>query len=159
MDTSTSPYRLRVDALRDAMAQAGVHAVLVPSADPHLSEYLPERWQGRQWLSGFTGSMATLVVTFDHAVLFADSRYWVQAEAELAGTGIELVRLSGPAAAGHVDWLVEHVPADGVVAVDGRVLSLAGAQLLQDAVLRLGQRGASPGSAEDCRAPRGCQGS
>jgi Xaa-Pro aminopeptidase len=75
MDTRTSPIRLRITQLREAMAQQGVHALLVPSSDPHISEYLPERWQGREWLSGFTGSMATLVVTPDRAALFADSRY------------------------------------------------------------------------------------
>ena len=84
MDTRTSPFRLRIARVRDALKQHGLAAVLVPSSDPHLSEYLPERWQARQWLSGFTGSMGTLVVTRDEAALFADSRYWTQAEAELA---------------------------------------------------------------------------
>jgi len=93
MDVRTSPIRLRLTQLREVMAREQVHALLVPSADPHLSEYLPERWQARQWLSGFTGSMATLVVTLEGAALFADSRYWVQAEVELAGTGIDLVRI------------------------------------------------------------------
>ena len=88
MDTRTSPIRLRISQLQDVLASHGVHALLVPSADPHLSEYLPGRWQGREWLSGFTGSMATLVISLDEAALFADSRYWVQAEAEIAGTGI-----------------------------------------------------------------------
>ena len=90
MDTRTSPIRLRITQLRELLVQEHVHALLVPSADPHLSEYLPERWQARQWLSGFTGSMGTLVVTVERAALFADSRYWAQAEAELEGTGIEL---------------------------------------------------------------------
>ena len=74
MDTRTSPTRLRIGQLQEVLAQRGVHALLVPSSDPHLSEYLPEHWQGREWLSGFTGSMATLVVMVDRAVLFADSR-------------------------------------------------------------------------------------
>ena len=90
MDTRTSPFRLRIERVRDALKKNGLAAVLVPSSDPHLSEYLPERWQGRQWLSGFTGSMGTLVVTLKTAAVFADSRYWVQAEAELAGTGTTL---------------------------------------------------------------------
>ena len=63
MDTRTSPFRLRIEKVRDALRAHGLAAVLVPTSDPHLSEYLPERWQGRQWLSGFTGSMGTLVVT------------------------------------------------------------------------------------------------
>ncbi|MFM7971884.1 MAG: aminopeptidase P family N-terminal domain-containing protein, partial [Betaproteobacteria bacterium] len=83
MDIRTNPIRSRLQALREVMVQEGVDALLVPSADPHLSEYLPERWQGRQYFSGFTGSMGTLVVMQGQAAVFADSRYWVQAEAEL----------------------------------------------------------------------------
>jgi Xaa-Pro aminopeptidase len=131
MDTRTSPIRLRITQLREALAQQGVHALLVPSSDPHISEYLPERWQGRQWLSGFTGSMGTLVVTVDEAVVFADSRYWVQAEAELAGTGVALVKIATGASVDHVHWLARHVPRGATVAVDGQVLGLGAAQLLK----------------------------
>jgi Xaa-Pro aminopeptidase len=134
MDTRTSPIRLRITHLREVLAQHGVHALLVPSSDPHLSEYLPAHWQGRQWLSGFTGSMATLVVTVDRAALFADSRYWVQAEAELAGTSIELVKIATGASLAHIDWLAREVPRGAVVAVDGDVLGLATAGLLQSAL-------------------------
>ncbi len=131
MDTRTSPFPLRLESVRDALRAKGLHALLVPSSDPHLSEYLPERWQGRVWLSGFTGSMATLVVTLDGAALFADSRYWVQAEAELRGSGIDLVKIATGAAVHHIDWLTHHVPRGGVVAVDGQVLGLAAAQTLR----------------------------
>jgi Xaa-Pro aminopeptidase len=138
MDTRTSPFRLRITQLREELARQGVHALLVPSADPHLSEYLPGRWQGREWLSGFTGSMATLVVTLTEAALFADSRYWVQAEAELAGTGIALVKIPTGAATWHLDWLAQHVPAGQTVAVDGQVLGLAAAGALQSALAAAG---------------------
>jgi Xaa-Pro aminopeptidase len=131
MDTRTSPFRLRLSQLREELARRGVDALLVPSSDPHLSEYLPERWQGRVWLSGFTGSMGTLVVGAQRAALFADSRYWVQAEAELAGSGIELVRIHTAASPAHLDWMVEQVPRGGLVAVDGQVLGLAAAQALK----------------------------
>jgi len=131
MDTRTSPIRMRLAQLRDEMARRSIDALLVPSSDPHLSEYLPERWQGRVWLSGFTGSMATLAVSSQHAALFADSRYWVQAEAQLQGTGIELVRIQSAASPAHLDWLVEQVPRGGSVAVDGQVLGLAAAQALK----------------------------
>ena len=134
MDTRTSPIRPRLQAVQAALRRHGIHAVLVPSSDPHLSEYLPERWQARQWLSGFTGSMGTLVVTTDTAVLFADSRYWVQAEAELAGTGIGLVRIPTGGAVHHVDWLAEHVPPGQTVSVDGSVLGLAAAGVLRGAL-------------------------
>ena len=131
MDTRTSPIPLRLERVRDELLARGLAALLVPSSDPHLSEYLPERWQGRVWLSGFTGSMATLVVTTDGAALFADSRYWTQAEAELRGSGIELVKIATGAAAHHIDWLAAHVPRGGAVAVDGQVIGLAAAQALR----------------------------
>lgn len=138
MDTRTSAFRLRIEKVRDALKRHGLAAVLVPSSDPHLSEYLPERWQGRQWLSGFTGSMGTLVVTLDTAAVFADSRYWVQAEAELAGTGTELVKIATGASTQHVDWLATHVKPGETLGVDGSVLGLAAAQFLRDTLDRAG---------------------
>ncbi|HYP33757.1 MAG TPA: aminopeptidase P family N-terminal domain-containing protein, partial [Burkholderiaceae bacterium] len=131
MDTRTSPARARIARLREAMHRHGVDAVLVPSSDPHLSEYLPGRWQGRQHFSGFTGSMGTLAVTADKAAVFADSRYWTQAEAELQGSGIALVKIPTGAATHHLDWLATEVRQGGVVAVDGAVLGLAASQALR----------------------------
>jgi Xaa-Pro aminopeptidase len=140
MDTRTSPITLRLQALRDALTAHQADAVLIPSSDPHLSEYLPERWQGREWFSGFTGSMGTLVVLQDRAALFADSRYWVQAEAELQGTGITLVKIPTGAATHHVQWLAEQVPAGGLVMVDGQVLGLGAATQLRTALEATGVR-------------------
>ncbi|MDP1902239.1 MAG: aminopeptidase P family protein [Rubrivivax sp.] len=134
MDTRISPSRWRISQLEETLQRSGVQALLVPSSDPHLSEYLPERWQGRQWLSGFTGSMGTLVVTQQGAVLFADSRYWMQAEAELAGSGIALERIATGASTAHVDWLTAHLPSGSTVAVDGQVLGLGMAKLLESAL-------------------------
>jgi len=119
------------------MAREGVNALLVPSADPHLSEYLPGYWQGRQWLSGFLGSVGTLVVTADFAGLWADSRYWEQAEKELVGSGIELMKLR-PGQPGALEWLGTEV--DGTVAVDGAVMALASARQLGE---RLQARGST----------------
>jgi Xaa-Pro aminopeptidase len=132
-----------VSAQRIASAQAvlkdlGLAACLVPSSDPHLSEYLPERWQGRAWLSGFTGSMGTLALTPTRAALFADSRYWTQAEAELAGSGIELVKIESGAATHHVQWLANNVSAGQAVGVDGAVMGLAAAQQLREALAKVG---------------------
>jgi Xaa-Pro aminopeptidase len=138
MDTRTSPIRLRITQLREALAEAGVAALIVPSADPHLSEYLPERWQARQWLSGFTGSMGTLVVTTTEAMVFADSRYWTQAEAELAGTGIRLEKIATGTSPGHIDWLARHLAAGSTVAVDGQVLALSQHQALLAALTPAG---------------------
>jgi Xaa-Pro aminopeptidase len=131
MDTRLSPIRERVERVREALAKHDAFALLMPSADPHLSEYLPGRWQGREWLSGFTGSMGTLAITRDEAALFADGRYWVQAEAQLQGTGIGLQKIPTAAATHHIDWLTRVVPKGGTVVVDGQVLGLAAAQQLR----------------------------
>ncbi|MEY4413167.1 MAG: hypothetical protein RIQ53_460 [Pseudomonadota bacterium] len=128
------PVPARLQRVRAALARCGAQALLVPSADPHLSEYLPLRWQGRAWLSGFTGSMGTLVVTTDRAVLFADSRYWEQAETQLAGSGIALEKIPTGAATHHITWLARELPAGSTVAVDGQVLGLAGGQALRRAL-------------------------
>lgn len=140
MDTRTAPARLRIARLREVMAANHVDAVLVPSSDPHLSEYLPGRWQGREWFSGFTGSMGTLVVTIGEAALFADSRYWTQAEAELQGSGIELVKIPTGAATHHLEWITGHVKPGQAIAVDGQVLGLAAAQQLRATTERAGIR-------------------
>ncbi|MBV8501773.1 MAG: aminopeptidase P family protein [Paucibacter sp.] len=140
MDTRTATTTLRIERIRDVLRAAGVHAALIPSADPHLSEYLPERWQGRQWASGFTGSMGTLVVTLERAAIFADARYWSSAEKELAGTGIELVKIASGAAQTHVDWIAEHLEKGQSLAVDGQVLGLAAAGQLRAAMDRAGIR-------------------
>jgi len=121
----------RLARVREVMAREGVDALLVPSADPHLSEYLPGYWQGRRWLSGFDGSVGTLVVTADFAGLWADSRYWEQADRELAGSGIELMKLL-PGKPGALEWLGDNIRAAGAVAVDGAVMALASARQLEE---------------------------
>ncbi len=98
----------RLQALRQAMRSQGLQAAVFLTSDPHLSEYLPAHWQSRRWFSGFSGSAGTLVVTADFAGLWTDSRYWEQAQADLAGTALLLMR------AGHADvlppheWLAQH---------------------------------------------------
>jgi Xaa-Pro aminopeptidase len=114
------------------MREHGVHAWLIPSADPHLSEYLPAHWQIRQWLTGFTGSVGTVVVTESAAGLWVDSRYWDQAEQELAGTGFDLQRTTASQDSSHLTWLVSQLSADAVLAVDGRTLSLSAFEALKE---------------------------
>lgn len=130
----------RIHSAQSALKEMDLAACLVPSSDPHLSEYLPDRWQGRQWLSGFTGSMGTLVVTQDKAAVFADSRYWTQAERELAGTGIDLVKIDSGASTQHVDWIAKQVSPNQSVGVDGVVLSLSAAQQLRLALEKVGAK-------------------
>ncbi|MGQ3321123.1 M24 family metallopeptidase [Pseudomonas brassicacearum subsp. neoaurantiaca] len=141
MSTEPMPHGLvpqRLAQIRQLMSREGIHALLVPSADPHLSEYLPGYWQGRQWLSGFHGSVGTLIVTGSFAGVWADSRYWEQATKELEGSGIELVKLI-PGQPGPLDWLAEQTPEGGVVAVDGAVMAVASARTLGG---KLAERGA-----------------
>ena len=122
----------RIASLRQALAAQELTAIIVPSADPHLSEYLPEYWQARLWLSGFTGSVGTLVVTADFAGLWTDSRYWVHAADQLNGTGISLEKLA-PGQPNHIDWLAAHLAEGDSVAVDGNVLSITEQDRLLDA--------------------------
>lgn len=138
MDTRTHPVILKIERIRDALKAHQASAVLIPSSDPHLSEYLPERWQGREWASGFTGSMGTLVVSVNQAVLFADSRYWSQAESELRGTGIHLEKIATGASTLHNDWLAREAGQGGTVLVDGQVLGLAAEKALRAALTAVG---------------------
>ena len=128
----------RIARMRTALQERGAQALVVTSADPHLSEYLPAHWQAREWLSGFTGSMGTLVLTLEHAALFADSRYWVQAESELAGTGIVLEKLASGASSAHHDWLVGKLSPGARVLCDGDCLGLAAGRALAAALTRAG---------------------
>lgn len=129
---SKSAIQERISQLRQVLKNNDISAIIIPSADPHLSEYLPEYWQGRQWLSGFTGSVGTLVVTHDFAGLWADSRYWVQAADQLEDTGITLQKLQ-PGSPNHAQWLAANLNAGDSVAIDGNVLSLAEQDRLLDA--------------------------
>lgn len=121
---SQSVFAQRIQALRQAMQARQVHACVIPTSDPHLSEYLPERWQGRQWLSGFEGSAGTLVVSGTYAGLWTDSRYWEQAEHDLQDTGITLMRAGQAGVPGPAAWLAEHLVQGERVSVDGQVLTL-----------------------------------
>jgi Xaa-Pro aminopeptidase len=134
------PASARLAALRAAMQQHAVAAVMVPSADPHLSEYLPEHWQARAWLSGFTGSAGTLIVTAEHAGLWTDSRYFSQADQQLAGTGISLMKLQVPQAAEHLAWLQKNLQEGDVLAIAGDSIAVSAQRQIEK---RLSETGAS----------------
>lgn len=128
----------RLAALRRAMLAHGIDAWLVPSADPHLSEYLPEHFQGRAWLSGFTGSAGVLLLTQHFAGLWVDSRYWVQAAQALEGTGIEMMKATQGLAP--IDWLAEQEEQGEkalTLGFDAALVSLADRRRIAD---RLGPR-------------------
>ena len=124
----------RIEQLRALMQQSEISAVVIPQADPHQSEYLAEHWQVRQWLSGFTGSAGTLVVTADRALLWTDSRYFLQAAQQLADTGIELMKEGLPETPSIEQWLCAELPAGSTVGVDGMVFSLAAVRRLKSAL-------------------------
>ena len=124
----------RIHALREQMQSHGLDAWLVYTADPHLSEYLPAHWSQREYLSGFTGSAAYMAVTQDKVVLWTDSRYWVQAEAQLKGSGIELMKQGASATPSLEDWLKEQLSDGQVVGVNGLALSVAQALSLEDSL-------------------------
>lgn len=121
----------KIQALRERMAAHGLSAWIVYSADPHLSEYLPEHWSQREYLSGFTGSAGFMAVTQKQAALWTDSRYWVQAEAQLQGSGIELMKLGDKGVPSLEQWICAQLSPAQVVGVNGMALSVAQAQQLE----------------------------
>ena len=114
----------KLEKLRKLMRTQQIDAFVVMSADPHMSEYLPDYWKVRQWLSGFSGSVGTLVVTQNFAGLWADGRYWVQAEQQLAGTGFQLQKLTSDETSTHLAWIEKNLPTDSVISVNGQTLSI-----------------------------------
>jgi Xaa-Pro aminopeptidase len=113
----------KLNALRAEMKKCGVDAVIIPSGDPHQSEYVADHWQERVWISEFTGSAGVAVVTHDHAGVWTDSRYFIQAEMELKGTGFVLHKMYNQFEAPYVAFLAQHLKPFSVVAVDGTRIS------------------------------------
>lgn len=130
-------YIERLKAIREELKNRGIHAYIIPSSDPHISEYLPDRYQCIAWASGFTGSAGTLVITAEFAGLWTDARYFVQANEQLEGTGFELVKLKTQGAAEYATWLAEKLSAGDTVAFDGNLASVAVAQTVKDILLPL----------------------
>lgn len=132
----THPQKL--EKLRLAMQAQGLDAYIIPSSDPHISEYLPERYKCIAWASGFTGSAGTLVITQTFAGLWTDGRYFVQATEQLAGSGFVLMKLKVQGAAEYVDWLASALPAGSTVAFDGKLASVGIAQTVLNTLLPKG---------------------
>lgn len=121
----------KLNDLRTAMAQHGLDAWIISSADAHSSEYVARYWEGRAWISGFTGSAGTIVITRDKAALWTDGRYFIQAAQQLADSAITLMKDGQPGVPSMADWLAEEVPDSGCVGFDGATMSLAGIRTLQ----------------------------
>ncbi|MBM7421040.1 MULTISPECIES: aminopeptidase P family protein [Chryseobacterium] len=120
----------KVAALREEMQKNNVDAFIVYSADPHMSEYLPEEWQERAWLSGFLGSAGFVVITKNKAGLWTDGRYFTQAPIELAGSGIDLFKDGMEGTPNYIDWIISEIPANGKVAVNALATSHSNWELL-----------------------------
>lgn len=114
----------KLQQLRHHMQQLGIDAWLLMSADPHMSEYLPDYWKIRPWLSGFTGSVGTIVVTQNFAGLWVDGRYWLQAEQQLAGSGFVLQKLTPDPSTTHLAWLKQHLTIGDILAVNSQIISV-----------------------------------
>lgn len=111
----------RLSSLRKYMEEKKMHAFIIPSTDAHLSEYPASHWESRQWISGFTGSAGTVVVTRDKAGLWTDSRYFLQADKELKGTEIDLFREGLPHTPSIEEWLISELSESSYVGIDGNV--------------------------------------
>ncbi len=114
----------RIAALRAAMENHKIDAYIIPSSDPHQSEYVADHWKSRTWISGFTGSAGTVVVTAKHACLWTDSRYFIQAEEQLKGTCVSLHKLNIPHTPEHREWMKQNLPEGSKIGFDGRLFSV-----------------------------------
>ena len=118
-------FAQRVEAIRSLMLEQGWDAVILTGSDPHASEYPARRWKQVEWVSGFTGEAGDLCITLDHAGLWTDTRYFIQANKQLAGTGIELHKMRVPEQVPIPQWLASRGFEDPVVAVDGLCQTVA----------------------------------
>ena len=128
----------RITALREVLKLNGLKAFIVPSTDPHMSEYVAPHWETRQWISGFTGSAGTVVITENEAGLWTDSRYFLQANEQLQGTGIDLYKEKLPETPTIAEFLQARLSKGDIVGIDGQVFSLATAKAMGQ---ELGEKG------------------
>jgi len=111
----------RISSLRKLMAERGIDAYIVPTYDPHQSEYVGEHWKTRVWMSGFTGSAGTFVVTKDVAALWTDGRYFIQAGNQLKGSEVKLFKMGIPGVPSYMEWLKENLANGATLGFDGKV--------------------------------------
>jgi len=110
----------KVSALRELLKKNGLEAWIINGTDPHESEYVCERWKSRKWISGFSGSAGTVVVTLSKALIWVDSRYFVQCAAQIEGTCFEMKKLDGPEGSKPIDWIYENI--NGKVGISAETL-------------------------------------
>lgn len=127
----------RIDLLRKVLAEDDISAMIIPSTDPHFGEYIPAHYKVLEWLSGFTGEAATLVVTMNEAALWVDSRFFIQAAGQLEGTGIEMMKLRVEGTPTVAQWLRERMGDEDIVAMDEDLFSYGEYQEMLDALAPL----------------------
>ncbi len=113
----------KLSAFRSKLKDNNIDAYIIPSSDPHQSEYAADHWNARAWISNFDGSAGTVVISQDHAGLWTDSRYFLQAEEQLSGTTIQLHKVKNYLSPTHIDWLCENMKAGQTVGIDGWMFS------------------------------------
>ncbi len=111
----------KIKNLRSLMKERGIKAYIIPTYDSHQSEYLADYYKTRVWISGFTGSAGTVVVTEDEAILWADGRYWIQAENQIAGSEIKLFKMGVPGVPTYIEWLKDTLNRGDTVGFDGKI--------------------------------------
>ena len=121
----------RVAAMRQFMEEKNLDAFIIPSTDAHLSEYPPQHWESRKWISGFTGTAGTAVVTREKAGVWTDSRYFLQAAEELKDTGFDLFRMGQPETPEMTEWIIDQTGKGGKVGIDGLVYAASDALALK----------------------------
>jgi Xaa-Pro aminopeptidase len=119
------PSEEKLARLRALMKENGISAYIIPNTDPHLGEYIPDHWCIIAWLTGFTGSAATVVITETFAGLWTDSRYFVQADKQLTGSGFVMMKPVMPARKDYYEWIAENVMSGSRIALDGRIYSIS----------------------------------
>ena len=146
MNTQT---QLRLSTLRKWMDRNNIHAFIMPSTDPHSGEYVPERWKSREFISGFTGSAGTAVVTIDKAALWTDNRYFLQAAEQIKGTEFELMKIGLEGTPSIQEWLAHELLQTDKVGVDGSCYTVSEFQTLSQSLSAFGIKTLSVGDPYD----------
>ena len=122
----------RIKSLRGLMKEKGIKAYIVPTSDPHQSEYVADCYKGRTWISGFTGSAGTVIITQDEAILWTDGRYFIQAENELNESEFKLYKMATAGFPTYVEYLSENLKAGDSLGFDGKLLSQSEVEKIQE---------------------------
>ena len=124
----------RINNLRKLMTEKGITAYLIPTSDPHQSEYVADYYKGRIWISGFTGSAGTVIITPDEAILWTDGRYFIQAENELKGSEYKLYKMATPGFPTYVEYLSEKLKVGDTLGFDGRLVNQADVEKIENSI-------------------------